>query len=73
MYVLTQRKHYFIPKIFLKWMEVLTSMKKVEGEQDDAENFDDDKEDHYNLAELAEGHEKTKEKEKQTKPKKCSC
>lgn len=54
-------------------MEVLTSMKKVEGEQDDAENFDDDKEDHYNLAELAEGHEKTEEKEKQTKPKKCSC
>ena len=40
------------------------------GEKDGEEGFDEDKGDHYNLAELAEEHEKTEEKEKQTKPRK---
>ena len=43
------------------------------GEKHGAEDFVEDKEDHYNIAELAEEHEKTEEKEKQIKPKKGRC
>ena len=60
MYVLTQWKHHFISKYFLKWTNVLTSIKKPHsaGEKDDAADFDEDKEDHYNFIELAEEYGK---------------
>ena len=60
----------FYPKTFSQMDESIDVNENSSAGKKDDTGFDEDKKDHYNLAEIAEEHEKTEEKEKQTKSEK---